>query len=255
MDDGESRGVIVLRVGDLVESTQRAVRWVARTGWDVGQRLPGAGLVEREFRRVERHAQRFGRAALDELARRVATVNATMAERNAELAARNGRRDSLRTGMAELLNRAVDASVDASRQYLYDGILRQLVPDEARILAALSDGTVFPVIDVAARTTLGGTGRVVLRNASTVGKSAGVTLVDSVPTYLARLLELGLVELDEQDDTLDMEYDVLMTDPLVQRGEQHARQAGKLAPRYIRRSVRISELGKDFWAACDPTGS
>lgn len=252
MDEDEPRAVIVLRVGDLVHNTQQAVRWMARTGWDVGQRLPGAGLVERELRRVERGAQRFGRAALDELARRVAAVNASMAERGA--ATRDGRRDPLRAGMAELLNRSVDSSVESSRRYLFDEILRRLVPDEARIIAALSDGTVYPVIDVASRTALGGTGQVVQRYASTVGKSAGITLVDNVPTYLARLLELGLVEIGAEENSLDMEYDVLQTDPLVQRGEQRAKADGRMAPRLLRRSVRISELGTEFWKACDPTG-
>ncbi|MQA08230.1 MAG: DUF4393 domain-containing protein [Pseudonocardiaceae bacterium] len=245
---------MVLPVGDLAVGVQRAVRWVARSGWGLGQRLPGIGLVERELRRVERGAQRIGRTAAHQLARRMAAVNRNLAESDpAKHAMPDGQADSLRAGMAELLNRAVDSSAAASRHYLYASILARLVPDEARILAALSDGPAFPVIDVATRGAMGGTNRVVLRNASTVGKSAGVTLNDSVPTYVARLLDLGLVELGDEDSSLDMEYDVLLTDALVQDADRRARAAGRLAPRMIRRSLRISELGKDFWTACDPS--
>ena len=42
--------------------------------------------------------------------------------------------------MTELLERSVETDRNASRDYLFGNIISQLVPDEARILAALSDG-------------------------------------------------------------------------------------------------------------------
>ncbi|TCP51885.1 uncharacterized protein DUF4393 [Tamaricihabitans halophyticus] len=251
-DEDTSRGVVVLRVGDLVDNAQRAVRWVGRTGWGLGQRLPGAGLVDRELRRVRRQVRRLGKGAMDELARGVAAINRELAARGGPAA--NGRPGGLRAGMAELLGRALESDAAESKQYLYQGMLRRLVPDEARILAALSDGTVYPVLDVAVRAAFGQQKELVLRNASTVGRAAGVALVEDAHVYLGRLLELGLAERGPARDSLETEYEVLRADPVVRAAEERARELGNRAPRLIRGSVQLSPLGKDFWAACAPEG-
>jgi hypothetical protein len=71
------------------------------------------------------------------------------------------------------------------------------------------------VIDVAERTNLGGAGRIVLRNTSTVGKSAGVSLIDQGPSHLTRLIGLGLVEIGEEAPSLETQYEILSTDQRV----------------------------------------
>jgi hypothetical protein len=62
--------------------------------------------------------------------------------------------------MAQLLNRSIGFGRQRAEEYLDAIILRQLTPDEVRILAALSSGSPFPLIDVAERTNLGGAGRI-----------------------------------------------------------------------------------------------
>lgn len=91
--------------------------------------------------------------------------------------------EPLRVAMAELLERSVTDSRAESEEYFFATILRQTVPDEARIVAALADGSSQAVVDVETRG-----GRTVLANASSLGRTAGVVLPGNVPVHLGRLL-------------------------------------------------------------------
>ncbi|RZQ61878.1 Abi-alpha family protein [Amycolatopsis suaedae] len=237
----------------------------------LGRRLPGAEVAERSLRSLER-------AAMSELRRRLEAVDdpylaalsaasamqqhtdngrVTTAEAGryevrdavAVVPAGQGAAEPLRAAMAELLNRSIGLAADRAREYLYAIILRQLTPDEARILAALADGAPYPVLDVTERTNLGGAGRTVLRNASTVGKAAGVTLLDQAPHYVTRLVGLGLADIEGEIGSLETQYEILMTDNVVRAAEASVKRA-----RFVRRSLRISTLGAQFWQACDPAG-
>ncbi|MBC8090542.1 MAG: DUF4393 domain-containing protein, partial [Pseudonocardia sp.] len=157
--------------------------------------------------------------------------------------------EPLRVAMAELLMRSLEQSRRRAREYLYMALLRQMVPDEARILAALADGSVYPVVHVDVRTGVSGSRRL-LSNASSVGRAAGVAVPASVPRYLTRLLHFELVTIGEQDPALAVQYDVLMTDETLRYAEEDARREGRA--RFVRRTVRISPLGRDLWDACHP---
>jgi hypothetical protein len=247
----------------LAQRAGRIAGWAARTGFSLSKRLPGVEAAERGFHQVERQLLGELRRRLDEVddpylvALSAASTNSGSDGRTGESStfpakdaiAVVGRPEPLRAAMAELLNRSIGFGRDQARDYLFAVILRQLTPDEARILSALSDGAPYPLIDVVERNPLGGTGRTVLRNASTVGKAAGVSLLDEVPSYVTRLIAIGLAEADEEVDSLTTQYEILMTDDVVRRAEGSVKRA-----KFVRRTVRISHLGAGFWAACDPTG-
>ncbi len=249
---------------DLVGRAGQAIGWLARTGWRVTRALPGGELIEEQARRWENAAVReirrrlepadttpgfawrpLGSGALDPKVGR-----ATVGQQELVTLVRpmNGHVEPLRAGMAELLNRSANSNAEASREFLYTTVLRQLVPDEARIIAALADGTPRPLIHVAERNAIGATQRTVLANASTVGKNAGVAVPELVPTYLTRLYRLGLVEVGEEDPDLGDQYDILLTDQTVRGAAAEAKR-----PRFIRHTVRLSTFGRMFWAECDPT--
>lgn len=168
---------------------------------------------------------------------------------------RNDELEPLRAAMAELLNWSVEQTREQGERQLYAGILCQLLPEEARVLAALSDGSPYPLVHVASRGPFGGIKRLVLENASTVGRAAGTALVLNTPTLVTHLLQLGLVDVDPEDRSLAAQYDILLTDDLVRAAEAEARADGRGAPKIIRQSVRLSELGRRFWAACHPSGA
>ncbi|HEV7788363.1 MAG TPA: Abi-alpha family protein [Pseudonocardia sp.] len=149
----------------------------------------------------------------------------------------------------DLLGASIDADSAGSRDELYRALLLRLVPDEARILAALSDGTPYPLVHVQARAN---GGRTVLSNASTVGRAAGVQVPDAVSTYVAHLRALGLAEEGPSDDSQSVQYDILLGEPEVRAAENEARDAGRLGARVVRRTLRISPLGRELWKACRP---
>lgn len=234
----------------LVTRAGAFARWAARTGTDIARRLPGAAAVESELGQLER-------AALSELRRRLDTVDplddGVVPAEPVENPTRNApppkQTEPLRVAMAELLGRSLEQSKQRAREYLYLALLRQLVPDEARILSALADGSTYPVVHVDCRTGVSGSRRV-LSCASTVGRAAGVAVLPSVPRYLSRLLHFDLVELGEAATDLNVQYDILLTDQTVRDAEDIARAEGRA--RFVRATVRISPLGRDLWDACHP---
>jgi hypothetical protein len=67
--------------------------------------------------------------------------------------------ESLDAKMHGLLDRAVGQNTASSRQELFHKILDQIVPDEARIISALSDGSTSPLAERVRPHTCGTGGR------------------------------------------------------------------------------------------------
>lgn len=223
---------------ELVAQAGRVLGLLYRGGWEVARRLPGGDVVERQARRVER-------AVVDEVRKRLDDDRPTELRR--VITAGEQPREPLRAAMAELLERSVTDSRAAAREYYFALVMRQLLPDEARIVAALSDGSVFPLVHLAARTGMASPARYVLENASTVGRAAGVVQPGLVPFYVTRLIQFGLAEVGDEAPALSTQYELLLADERVR-----AHDGGRLGPRVIRLSLHVSELGLQFWAACDP---
>ncbi|WAL66211.1 Abi-alpha family protein [Amycolatopsis cynarae] len=228
----------------LLRRAGRFAGWAARTGLSLTRLLPGAGLAEAGLRGMERQLVSELRKRLDSMDDPY--VVTAPARPTAEQRPGDGvlvvAGEPLRAAMKQLMDSAAGFDRAQSREYLYVTVLRQLTPDEARILAVLARGSAFPAVDV-----LGRGGRVVLRNASTVGKAAGVTLPEEVPSYLTRLAGLGLVEVGPDETALSSQHEILATDEVVREAVRSVKRA-----RLVRHSVRLSRLGARFWAACDP---
>jgi hypothetical protein len=225
----------------MVDRAGRALGWLYRSGWQVARRLPGGELAERQVQKVEEAIVAEVRKHLEAPPPDPLMIESVRV------------REPMRLVMAELLERAVTDGRDTARDHYFEAILRKLLPDEARIVSALSDGTAYPLIHLAARTTLGGTQRLLLENASTVGRAAGVVQPGLVPLYVSRLLRFGLAEVGDEDSKLGTDYEMLLTDDRVRAAENRAKNQGRFGPRVIRLSLRISELGAQFWAVCDPS--
>ena len=247
---------VVAAAGSAIVTAARVGRILGRSGWRIARQLPGAAAIEREAQRVQQAAMGELRRVLD-IPQAVFGGSTSAEENRAVMLIQNSRPDEapLRSAMGELLERSVETDRTSSQQYLFGTIMSQLVPDEARILAALSDREVFPSGDViikpvarASRT------RVVLRNASTVGRAAGVASPESTPTYLSRLHGFGLVEFGPEDATLGTQYEILATDATVQAA-MHKGEARKAGPVRLRRTtVTLAPLGRQFWDASNPVG-
>jgi len=162
--------------------------------------------------------------------------------------AESQRPEPLQSKMDRLLGRALEQNSRTGRQELFHKVLDQLVPDEARIIGALSDGSASPLLNVFARTVTGSGGDPILENASLVGKMANVSLPQMTPVYVSHLLSLGLLETGPEDPRLKDEYQILGADSAVLRALKKGKR-GPLEAKVERYTVRLSVLGRDLWAA------
>lgn len=153
--------------------------------------------------------------------------------------------------LQSLLDRSQEQTREEAEAAFFGAVLCQLVPDQARILAALSDGSRYPLIDVVAGSRLGWGMKPVLSGISSVGRSAGVQCPDLTPAYVQGLLGLGLVAVHDQVSPDVLKYELLETEVLVRRTMEQCKQAG-MGCRIVRRSVGISALGAQLWVACRP---
>jgi hypothetical protein len=239
-------------VDRVVDQAGRVAGWLARASWQAASRLPGGEVAQRQFRKAERALLDQVRRRLDGVAEEGTLSGLFIGLPEPRPMVLDGQVDPLRTAMAELLRQSTEFDRERSREYVFTSIIRQLVPDEARILAALSDGTSYALVHVTGRASLGGPQRIMLRNASSVGRAAGVTLPDLVPDYVTRLEHLGLVQVGPEDPALSVQYDILLTEDRVRVAEDEVRTVHKLTPRFARRTLRLSTLGRQFWDAARP---
>lgn len=219
-----------------------SLTWLLGEVARAAERLPGMAIAQQAFGSIEKGVLGALKARLDELdeppspSRRSAASSAP---------------ESPATMLADLMERSLVQQAADSRRYHFVFLLRQLVPDEVRILAALSDDTSYPLIHVgySSALALGQMTERILANVSTVGRAAGVMLPDVVPNYVTHLKDLGLVETGDELAGVDEKYDILETDTAVREALRRAKEAGRHT-RVLRRSLRISALGRTLWNAC-----
>ncbi|MGH3519167.1 MAG: Abi-alpha family protein [Haloechinothrix sp.] len=266
---GPRQNPAIAVAGGLFGRAGKLAGWAARTSYGIAKRIPGADVAERGLQQLERTALTELRKRIDEVtdpymsalsrppALRAASGQLSGSETatvdgKGELVVhptRNGAVEPLRAVMADLLNRAVEYTGNEARESMYAVIIRQLTPDEARLMAALSDGSPSALIDIAERSGVNATGRILLRNISNIADKSGVVLRDQVPNYLTKLISLDLAEYDEEDPAMSTQYEILLTHQAVRRALDSTKRA-----KIIRRTIHISRFGDEFWKACTPTG-
>jgi hypothetical protein len=224
----ETADALVADVWELAEGLAIAADHAA-------QHLPGYRATTSRLRRLESAVLRGFRRRLDESGEE--TPSAADGDSRVRL-------------LNQLLEDSLHTDLGRSREELHLRILRQLVPDEARILAAVSDGTRYPLLHIEVRGTTGGS-RVVLADACTVGRVAGVHLHSAVPGYIGHLRDLGVLEEGPKEDSLSDQYALLANEDYVMRAVESA-QGGLRGTSEVRRTVHISPLGAELWAACRP---
>lgn len=249
---------VVAAAGTAVVTAARVGRLLGRTGWRMARQLPGARAMEREAHRLQTAALGGARRWLQvpQTLPGMGNWPASPSEQRAVDMIRGAQPGTapLRSAMSELLERSVEANRADTHEYLYGTIISQLVPDEARILSALADGSRFAALDVV-RKPRRGRARVLLANASSVGRQAGLVSPENTPTYLTRLAGFGLVEFGGEDDDLATLYDILAAESHVRHIVDGASRRRGGSVRIDRKTLRMSEFGHRFWTAADPTGT
>lgn len=216
------------------------------------RRIPGGDFAERQLERVEARIVQRLKARLDAADQSMqASVFAISVPARQRGTAPGGRPGNL---LRRLLERSQEPRTkqQAEAEY-FTQLLREMVPDEARILAALSDSVSYPVIDVLTASRFSIVARPVVECVSSVGKSAGVQAPDLAPDYVRHLRRLGLVDIVSQQTSDEQQYQILETDSEVRRAVDAAHKGGQRA-QILRRSIRMSAVGGRLWSACKISG-
>jgi hypothetical protein len=213
------------------------------------RRLPAGELPAQVVELSGRGLAAVEGAALRLLAARLDAAAPTARQLAAAPSSRRGDEDP-RDLMQSLLSRSLQANTAGSRQEYYRTVLRQLLPDEARIIAALADGPPSPLVNILKRAG----GEVVLENASLIGRTAAVTLPSMTAKYVTHLLELGLVEIGPEDEENKQGYELVLSERDVRSALKEG-ELSKLPARVQRRTLRLSAHGRDLWNATRPGGS
>jgi hypothetical protein len=168
--------------------TVAAALWaVTRDIRAASRAIPGVSLIEAQATAGERFFLRQIKAVLDQIdppptARAASPAEPAGPAASATAAALDGRPPTIDDRMRALLTRSLHTTPAESRRALHELLVSELVPDEARILSALSDGSTYPLVHIA-EPGVGNTQQRVLENASSVGRAAGVALPDRVHVY------------------------------------------------------------------------
>jgi len=216
-------------------------------GRNVADAVPGARFAREQARKTEEKILRRLKRRLDAL------------EGNHNPHARSGSDSSPAPGnsalspadrLQQLMDQSLNQKPETAQQALYAQIVQQLLPDEVRILASLSDGGSIAFCHVDASNRLGTRRTRALSYASRLGIESGVMLTDSVSYYIGHLCELGLMEIGPEDPAQATKYEMIENDSQVRQVCERIDGESGSRPRITRYTAGLSPLGLQLWQAC-----
>jgi hypothetical protein len=174
-----------------------------------------------------------------------------------------GSEPHLRDMFANLLATSMDARVSSKAHPAFVEIVKQLSPDEARILSFMAKGfrEDIPIIEVYRSwdtVEKDSDGKAVVQSArafgpyARVGFYAGCADVRQMPTYLSNLsrLEILKIELPQEINSLDLED--LMDDEMIKKIRTQINSDGPpgFHMRFQTGYIGLTPLGEQFFDAC-----
>lgn len=209
------------------------------------KRLPGSDLAQSQLERLE------GRV-LSELKQRLNNIEQQSSSDGTSSLTPIGSQASLnRPGdhLRNLLERAVDQSREQAENEFFNHLLNQLVPDEARILAALADGSSYPVINVTTSSRLGLGNHLAVEYVCSIGKKCGIKAQLLAIDYIRHLVQLGLVTVVNELAGDQTAYQMLESESVIRTTMDAAKAKGQRA-QMVKRALKMSTSGERFWEAC-----
>jgi hypothetical protein len=165
-----------------------------------------------------------------------------------------GHEETLREMYANLLAASMDTRTANGAHPAFVEIIRQLTPDEARILRLLTQPRPFPLLTIrkeykiSTETQSGGVEALI--NFSLLGWEAGCNFPDQTPTYIDNLCRLGLAEVPASFYTIPGSYDQLENHPQVESVKKAIEADENFQPVFKRKILAVTEMGKQFLSVC-----
>lgn len=160
--------------------------------------------------------------------------------------------DELREMYAHLLASAMDSRIAAGAHPAFVDALKQMCPDEAKILRLLAVKGDQALISLKAVIDERDTWNYVMRFISNIGREAGAENNHLSPVYLMNLVRLNLVEVT-LDAYLNLPplYEALEHEPTVQKLIEDIKTAGH-QPRVEKGFAGLTVFGRQFCHVCLP---
>lgn len=156
-------------------------------------------------------------------------------------------RRQLREQGQELLRRSTELD-DPEEHPSFRFILRQLAPDEARIVRFLANQGPQPVVDVVEYNGLTRDSREVSRHITLIGQESGCIRPENSGIYIDNLRRLGLVHVSDFRVGGQEAYDLLEAQPGV---DDLPKPAGLMTKhRILYKSVSLSAFGRQLFEMC-----
>lgn len=163
-----------------------------------------------------------------------------------------GHEESLRELYANLLATSLDAETTKNAHPSFVDIIKNMSPDEARIIRLFSTRNEFPSIDLkAVQEGKRHVFSVVVRNFSDIGREAACEHRDLVPSYLDNLCRLGLLEFPPVTKLADEAvYEALESADELASAKEQINAVSDRRIEFDRKVVEITTLGQQFCQAC-----
>ncbi len=142
--------------------------------------------------------------------------------------------------LGSLLDAGLRQTAEQAREATLLRAVRELVPDEAKMLIAMvgDEGQAMLHVNVGRQR--------VLSYVTSAARAANVRSRDMSERYITHLIDLGLVEAGPQDATIPLEYELLEGSTVVRAVIDASSRLGRV--RIERGTVRLTELGRALWA-------
>ena len=163
-----------------------------------------------------------------------------------------GHEESLRELYANLLAASMDSMTSAGAHPAFVDVLKQITPDEAKMLKLFSLLRPFPLIDVRRESKEAGKGGDdILKSFSTLGKEAGCEHARLTPSYLDNLSRLGIIEIPAFGGyTGPNIYDHLENHPTITLTKSQLENEPDIICSIVHKSVHITHFGRQFISIC-----
>jgi hypothetical protein len=166
-----------------------------------------------------------------------------------------GHESSLSDLYANLIAASMDKATAQGAHPAFVEIIKQLTPDEAKLVALFVKDIPFPLINLRwefKENPEGKTGgKAILVHFSHLGQLAGCEFPEMTPTYIDNLCRLGLAEVPTfLVYTAKGVYEPLESDPQVVKIKTALEANKELKPVIERKGMQITELGRQFAKIC-----
>ena len=166
-----------------------------------------------------------------------------------------GHEETLRDMYANLLAASMDTRTATGAHPAFVEIIRQLTPDEARLICLIAQDRAFPLVTVRreykVETPLERGGMEVLVHFSLLGWEAGCDFPQMTPTYLDNLCRLGLAVIPTISEyTKPGIYDSLEKHPQVELAKASIEADEKWRAAVYRKGLQVTQFGMQFCRIC-----